>query len=166
MSITDTLPRQQGAVLLVSLIMLIMLTLLGVAAINTSTVNLKIVNNMQYRAESIAAAQQAIEAVLTDPDKFDPTKPGYAASTHTTTDWKVTVTKPVCLGISKPRSRRSDSATNQVVDLYWNLDAIAVENSIFSSARVEMTQGARIPVNVITTNNVVNIPALCPDPVP
>lgn len=166
MQIANIHPLQRGAVLLVSLIMLIMLTLLGVAAINTSTVNLRVVNNMQYRAETIAAGQQAIEAVLSNPDRFDPTKPAYADSTHIIdgpTDWKVTVKKPVCIGISKPRRQGGDSATNPEVDLYWNLDATAVEDSIFSSAKVEMTQGARIPAQVITVNNVVVTAGLCPD---
>lgn len=56
--------RQRGAVLLVSLIMLVLLTLFAVSALNTSTSNLKMAGNMQARSEAVIAAQDAIETVL------------------------------------------------------------------------------------------------------
>jgi hypothetical protein len=57
-------PKQSGATLVVSLIMLVILTLLVVSAIRFSNTNLKIAGNMQVQAESTAAAQQAIEQVI------------------------------------------------------------------------------------------------------
>src|SRR5207302_2415351 len=54
---------QRGAALFVSLIMLVLITLFVLAAINMSTVNLRITANSQARSEAIAAAQQAIEQV-------------------------------------------------------------------------------------------------------
>ena len=59
--------RQQGATLLVSLILLVMLTLFAISAMNTSTVNLKVVGNMQAQQEGIAASQSAIEAAISTP---------------------------------------------------------------------------------------------------
>lgn len=56
--------HQQGATLLVGLVMLIILTLIAIAAINTSTTNLKIVGNSQYRQDAFAAAQAAISQIL------------------------------------------------------------------------------------------------------
>ena len=59
--------RQQGATLMIALIMLIMLTLFAISAMNTSTTNLRVVGNMQARAEAEAASQTAIEAVISAP---------------------------------------------------------------------------------------------------
>src|SRR5712691_8061524 len=59
-----TIRLQRGATLVVALIMLVLLTLFAVSAMNTSMVNLKVVGNMQSRSEALAAAQQAIETVL------------------------------------------------------------------------------------------------------
>ncbi len=56
--------REGGATLLVSLIMLIMLTLFAISAMNTGTINLKMVGNMQVRSEAMDASQSTIEAVL------------------------------------------------------------------------------------------------------
>ena len=58
--------RQRGAVLIVSLIMLVVLTLLAVSGIRSSSVNLRIAGNMQMQAEASAAAQQAIEEVISN----------------------------------------------------------------------------------------------------
>ena len=62
-----TRQRQEGATLLVALIMLVMLTLFAISAMNTSTTNLKVVGNMQAQNEAAAAAQSAIEAAISTP---------------------------------------------------------------------------------------------------
>lgn len=62
--------RQRGAALLVSLMMLIILTLLGLSAVNMSTINFKIVGNRQASMEASMRTQNAIEAVLSDVDNF------------------------------------------------------------------------------------------------
>ena len=56
--------RQQGATLLVAMIMLIMLTLFALSAMNTSIVNLRMVGSMQYRQEALDATQRTIEAAI------------------------------------------------------------------------------------------------------
>jgi hypothetical protein len=56
--------RERGATLLITLIMLIMLTLFALSAMNTSTDNLKMVGNMQERAEAFEAAQATIELAV------------------------------------------------------------------------------------------------------
>ena len=56
--------RQQGATLIVTLIMLIMLTLFAISAMNTSTTNLQVVGNMQIRNEALSSTQQTIEAAV------------------------------------------------------------------------------------------------------
>ena len=59
--------RQRGATLMIALIMLVLLTLFALSAMNTGTTNLKIVGNMQSRAEAFDASQQAIETVISSP---------------------------------------------------------------------------------------------------
>jgi Tfp pilus assembly protein PilX len=56
--------RQRGAALIVSLIMLALITLLAVASFRLGKSNLQIVGNMQQRTQGLAAAQQAIETVV------------------------------------------------------------------------------------------------------
>lgn len=64
--------QQQGAILIISIIMLIVLTMLGLAAIRLTTTNLYAVNNMQARQDAIAAGQavinEALSTALTDSD--------------------------------------------------------------------------------------------------
>jgi len=58
---------QRGATLLVSLIMLVLLTLFAIGALNTANTNLKVVGNMQAKAEAMNIAQETIETVLSTP---------------------------------------------------------------------------------------------------
>ena len=56
--------REQGATLLLVLIMLIMITLFAVSAMNAGTMNLKVVGNMQQRNEALDASQWMIDSVV------------------------------------------------------------------------------------------------------
>ncbi len=58
------LRAQRGATLLVALIMLVLLTMFAISSLNTATTNLKVVGNMQAKAEASNVAQEAIETVL------------------------------------------------------------------------------------------------------
>jgi Tfp pilus assembly protein PilX len=54
-------PAQQGAALVVSLIMLVLITLMVIAALNLGTSNFRAVSNTQFREQAIAAANVAIQ---------------------------------------------------------------------------------------------------------
>ena len=56
--------KQQGATLLVGMIMMVVLTLLVVFGIRSGNTNLRIAGNMQSQAEASAATQQVIEQVI------------------------------------------------------------------------------------------------------
>ncbi|MDA8256559.1 MAG: PilX N-terminal domain-containing pilus assembly protein [Betaproteobacteria bacterium] len=56
--------RQSGATLLISLIMLVLMTLLAVTTFRLGKANLQIAANMQQRNQAFAAAQGAIEQVI------------------------------------------------------------------------------------------------------
>jgi hypothetical protein len=55
---------QQGATLVVAMIFLILMSLFAISAFKGSTVNLRIIGNMQSRQEAIAVARQAVEKTL------------------------------------------------------------------------------------------------------
>jgi Tfp pilus assembly protein PilX len=59
-----SLHRQRGVTLIVGLIMLVLITLMVVSAFTLSGSNLRSVGNMQFRNEAIAAANVAIERVI------------------------------------------------------------------------------------------------------
>lgn len=56
--------HQQGITLLIGLIMLIMLTLMGVAAFKFSNLNSMMAANSQHRMEATRAAEQSLEEVI------------------------------------------------------------------------------------------------------
>jgi Tfp pilus assembly protein PilX len=86
--------QQNGAVLFVALILLVMMTLFAVSSINMSTINLKIVGNMQALKAMDANAQDAIEQILSDMDQFSLTP---AASTITSSLADVAIAAPRCI---------------------------------------------------------------------
>jgi hypothetical protein len=60
--------REQGATLLVTLVMLIIITLFAVSAFNTTNTNIKTVGNMQVRQEALAASMRTIEETVSHTD--------------------------------------------------------------------------------------------------
>lgn len=90
---------QRGATLVIGMIMLVLVTLFVLAAINMSTVNLRIMGNQQARNESIAAAQQAIEQVVSTDFTAAPVAVTVPVDINGdgTTDYNVTVAQPTCL---------------------------------------------------------------------
>ncbi len=61
------LRRQKGATLLVGLIMLVLLTLMAVTSFRLGKSNLQIVGNMQFRNETVRAAEEAVEVAISTP---------------------------------------------------------------------------------------------------
>lgn len=93
---------QRGSTLLMGLIMLVLLTLMGLASINSATSNLKVVGNMQYQQEAIGAAQSAINKVLSSSGYFSdpttaPTSDTVDINGDGTADYSVTLTQPCIL---------------------------------------------------------------------
>lgn len=79
-----TASRQRGATLVVALIFLVLLSLFAFNAFNSSSTNVRVVNNQQMRQEAISAAQTAIEAVIST-TTFSVT-PANVAATPVTVD--------------------------------------------------------------------------------
>jgi Tfp pilus assembly protein PilX len=148
------LRRQRGATLVVGLIMLVLITLVVSSAFMLSTTNLKAVGNMQYREEAIAAANAAIEGVISsDAIFFAP-----ADSTAMVGAYEVTVAAPVCLYVADVAVATSSDANPNVhsedasgkgtggvpgfLDTYWDI-AATVEDGV-TGARVTTHQGVKI----------------------
>jgi type II secretory pathway pseudopilin PulG len=55
------LHKQQGATLIIALVMLVMITLIVVGAMSLSMTNLKVAGNTQFRAEAMSAGNLAIQ---------------------------------------------------------------------------------------------------------
>lgn len=59
-----SMQRQKGAVLAISMIFLIIVTLIGVYAANTATMDVRMARNMQAQMESAQAAEAGLNAAL------------------------------------------------------------------------------------------------------
>lgn len=66
---------ERGAVLLVMLVMLAILTVIVASMVNTSSVNLQVIGNQQYRYEAKLTVQNAIETFISNADNFSASPP-------------------------------------------------------------------------------------------
>ena len=134
---------QHGATLITALIMLVVMTLLAVSGIRSSSTNLRIAGNMQMQEEASAAAQQAIEEVLSNSDFTKDQPPNKTIGLYT-----VEFLQPVCLS-SKPVSPTEDTlpedCRGSIVTCSWTsweISAIAIDNN--SGARAHIYQGVSV----------------------
>ena len=111
---------QRGATLVIGMIMLVLVTLFVLAAMNMSTLNLRIMGNEQVRNESIAAAQQAIEQVVSTDFSTNPLAVTVPVDVNGdgTSDYSVAVAAPTCLNnvpikVSALRPFNPDGTINQ-----------------------------------------------------
>ncbi|HSV54225.1 MAG TPA: pilus assembly PilX N-terminal domain-containing protein [Burkholderiaceae bacterium] len=160
--------RQQGATLLVVMIFLILMSLFAVSTFTTSTGNLRVVGNMQTKQEGIAAAQQAIEFVLsselftTDPELVSQSPVDVDINGDGSVDYVVRMTpKPSCYrvtpvpdcGESAPSSGGASGtllegisgggAASTCFTREWNVRAIVTDPR--SGMTVAVNQGVAVP---------------------
>lgn len=67
--------RQCGAVLIVSLLILLVMTMLVISAIQGGTINMRVVDNMRAEQDARAVARLAVDEVLSNVNNFDPDSP-------------------------------------------------------------------------------------------
>lgn len=130
--------KQRGATLIVSLIMLIVLTLFAVSAINLSSINLKIVGNMQSQKAMEAAVQDAIEQMLSTPTYYSLTP---SNQTLTVSGFDVSITAPDCLR-SVPATGYSATSGISPEDNDWEFIASVTDG--LTGAQLTLHQGVRI----------------------
>ncbi len=169
--------RQHGATLIVALVMLTLMTLITLGAINISTGNFKIITNVQFQQEATAAAQSAINQVLSKGTYLS--EPDTAPTTLTVSvnneDYIVELSKP-CLRssmdiqnmeLSDPDIWKcTDSAAYKpgvpagtlCAQVIWQVTAnvapIAGSNTAanITKARVQLVEGAAIRMDKIEAN--------------
>ena len=129
---------QQGATLIVSLVMLVVMTLFAVSAINLSSMTLKIVGNMQAQRLMEMAAQDAIERMVSSPTYFSltPTTQNFTISGLT-----VAVSAPACV---RSVAATGYSATSGISpeDNDWEFVATVADG--LTGAGLALHQGVRM----------------------
>jgi Tfp pilus assembly protein PilX len=91
--------HQGGATLIVALVMLSLITLLVVNAFSLSSSSLKAVTNMQLREEAVAAANKALEQVVSSnfTSRLAPQSVNVDMNQDGNSDYTVAVARPVCV---------------------------------------------------------------------
>lgn len=155
--------RQRGVTLVVGLIMLVLITLVVSTAFTMSTTNLKAVGNMQFRDEAIAAANVAVERLMSTDFTTAP-----AATEHSididndgTVDYIVDIAAPVCVrsaGITSLPATDPDAGQCSVgagaaalcYETVWDMTATVREAGAIlqTGARATVRQGVSKRVNV------------------
>lgn len=157
MTLPASLHAQRGATLIVGLIMLALITVLVTSAFTMSNTNAKAVGNMQFRDEAIAAANKAIEQVLSSP--FTNAPAGQAINVDINNDdavdYVVQFDPPTCIRDSElvvsgaaPSSVSLGTSfslpTNTFYETVWDLSARVVEGGNAGGASVHVRQGVRV----------------------
>lgn len=140
--------RQQGATLVVSLVLLIVLTMLVMATLSASNTNLRVVGNMQAQRQLEATAQKAIEDRITSLDFFrdaiDDTgvwAGGKASVQFVSNAYVVTVFRPSC---SHAKPEEGTSALNPLVPESTTWDVRVTASDPVTGGSVDVTQGVRM----------------------
>jgi Tfp pilus assembly protein PilX len=130
---------QQGATLLVVLVMLVVITLLGIASIRISGSNLLVVGNMQSRKFVENYGLQAIEQVLNSIAPFN--APTSAVAVAAPAGLTVSVSNRTCT-FSAPAPGTSAVSTIAPEDNNWEFSVTVTDS--FTGARTSMVQGVKI----------------------
>jgi Tfp pilus assembly protein PilX len=157
--------RQSGVItIFIAMIMLILITLLVVAAFSISTTNLRAVGNVQARDEAIAAAQNVIEQIMGEDivlsnarinDEVDINGDGVF-------DYLVNVPEPVCVRATQVSSLASSSVTLPgfsavgAWNTVWEINAVAT--AVETGVRVSIVQAVRVLLDQTQKD------LSCPDP--
>lgn len=145
--------NQRGATLISGLIMLAVIMMTVTTAFTLSSTNLKAVGNMQFRNEAIAAANKAIEQVISSPFTDSPTAEEINVDINNdgNNDYIVQVTKPSCIraaqltNTSQQRSSITLSGLSSGLAYYntmWEIEAVVTDTTSGTSVRVH--QGVRV----------------------
>lgn len=114
--------KNKGSVLFIALIMLVLITLVAVAAIRMSTTNLQLVNNEQFRAEAQTVASYALNEALNREEFFSNTTSTTTTVSLTTDNplddtkaFNVTASKPECVRYGYIKKSELIQADNTVL---------------------------------------------------
>lgn len=144
---------QRGATLIAGLIMLAVVMLTVTTAFTLSSSNLKAVGNMQFRNEALAAANKAIEQIISSPFTDAPAAEEINVDINNdgTNDYVVQVTRPSCVRATQLANANQRPSSISLPGLrggmayyttMWEIEAIV--NDPGSGASVRVHQGVRV----------------------
>ena len=156
MTLHSTTPKtgtkqQRGSTLLVALVMLVLLTLIALSSINSTTTSIQMVGNAQFREEANAAAQTALENVISGngfqtatpaPQNIDINGDGNA-------DYTVTFDDPSCISYQPVAQTDTGvpgvcAASGGMAVCYWTRwDIRAVVSNISTGTGITLHQGIK-----------------------
>ena len=141
---------QRGMTLLVGMIMLVLITMMVTTAFTMSTSNLKAVGNMQAHDQAIAAANIALEQVLSSPFTTTPQAETINVDNNNdgTTDYVVAIAMPVCVRASLEYflTQNSEGIDIPTTVNQWNTiwDVVAVVTDANTGANTTVSAGMRV----------------------
>lgn len=154
---------QQGNVLFVSLIMLLLLSLFAFSAFNTSTGGARIVSNTQVRQEAVASAQQAIENTISS--TLFSTKSALVAATPITVDVNGDGVVDYTAIISPaPKCYRKSAVKTADIDPTLATDLPCLKSSSLQGSGVDSDTGALTAGDSLCAQTEWNIRAEVSDP--
>lgn len=137
------LHKQQGVTLIVGMIMLILLTLMAVTSFKLGKSNLQIVGNMQFRNETLRAAEAAVETAVSTPGGVTTPVPADSnaviAVTVTPVLVQAYVKKNSVINVNDPGQQGCTLGTQQV----FGVVGAATGNSLCAAALYDLTVVAR-----------------------
>ena len=148
--------RQQGATLVIALIMLVIITLFAVTMVRISNSSMQVVGNMQVQRSLEATAQQATENKISSVTFFNDAVDGvgqFASNASSVVSsvnaTNVTLQKPVCVG-QKEASGYTLGSPLTPQDNVFEVKATATDS--VTGASVELVQGFKIRMTTGTCN--------------
>jgi hypothetical protein len=155
MSMPVSLHAQRGATLVVGLVMLVLITVMVTSAFKLSDTNLKSVGNMQFRDEALAAANKAIEQVLSSPFTDSPTGQSILVDINNdgTNDYEAVFDAPECIGDSDIVISAADGSSlylgaafavagSTFYQTIWDIGTTVTDAA--SGASIQVHQGTRV----------------------
>lgn len=152
---TTLLNHQRGATLIVGLVMLVLLTIMVSSAFTLSTINTKAVGNQQVREEAVAAADAALELVLSEPAFYTVTSARSEAIDFGGKTYTVNIAAPQCTSYRQAASTAASSITLPILssttwDTSWEL--VATVADIASGAGITVRSGVRVRLDDAVKN--------------
>lgn len=152
---------QRGVVLVVGLVMLLLVTLLVVSAFTLSSTSLDSVGNQQWRSESVAAADAALEQVIGSAFVSSPQAQVVPVDINqdNTSEYLVSVSKPECERATLASATAPSSVTLAgISNSTWNT-VFAMQATVdddVTGAAVTVRSGVRVLLSEAQKN------LLCP----
>jgi Tfp pilus assembly protein PilX len=149
MNMPASLNKQSGITLFMGMIMLVLITLMVTSAFMLSNTNLMAVGNMQAKDEAIAAANVAIERVLSSPFTVAPAADMHEVDINNDgiSEYIVDVATPQCISAAiDTQSAKSSVVLAGMTISSWNTlwDIVAEVNDVKTGAKTKVNVGVRV----------------------